>query len=144
MSVAGAGKEIITSHLLVAQSKRLLLRNVENKLARGRGSASLMNADEIQKLGLLVDQLAADAHRAQGNYRRAVLKWGSGDTSDFWVVAYSSLASAAAGLVTKLKESARDLPATDRYEASTDVEALELLIDRWTAAMRASMSAAVA
>ena len=141
MSLAGAGKEIITSHLLVAQSKRLLLRNVENKLARGRGSASLMNAE---KLGLLVDQRAADAHRAQGNYRRAVLKWGSGDTSDFWVVAYSSLASAAAGLVTKLKESARDLPATDRYEASTDVEALELLIDRWTAAMRESMSAAVA
>jgi hypothetical protein len=104
-----AGKAIVSSRLLVLQSKRMLLASTENCLVK-RSPAQLN-----ERAG----RLRAQTETAQHAYRAALLKWGSRDTSDYWLVAYSRLIEKGAPLITKLRNTAQELPATDRLQVAT-------------------------
>lgn len=126
MIARGTADNIIRSRQLVLQSKMLLLKSAERQAA---------DADTLEVLQTEVDR----THRA---YRAAVLTYGTPDTEGYWVVAYSRLIETASALVGRLHQA--ELPPGERAAAEGDVETLQYLIDRWTDAMRASMSVAVA
>lgn len=126
MIARGTANNIIRSRQLVLQSKMLVLRSAQRQAA---------DADMLEVLQTEVD-------RTQRAYRTAVLTYGAPDTDGYWVVAYSRLIETASALLAKLHGT--ELPAGDRAAADGDVETLQYLIDRWTDAMRASMSTAVA
>lgn len=127
-------RTVIASRLLVLQSKRLMLSTLQGRIDRREVGAA---PDRLE-------MLAEEARDAEGQYRSCVLKFGAPDSHDFWLVVYSQLIGVGSGLATKLRSGATELPAEERYEVSTEVEALEGMIEDWTAAMQATMTHAVA
>lgn len=91
-----------------------------------------------------VGQLRVDADKAQHSYRTTMLLWGSPESDDYWLVAYSKLIEMGHTLVGKLRHATSELPVAERYSVSADVENLEAIIEDWTKRMRDSMIAAVA
>jgi hypothetical protein len=63
---------------------------------------------------------------------------------DFWTIAYGRLIEMGQALSAKLRSSVYSLPVAERYRVSADVEMLEEIVDRWTAAMRTAMVESVA
>jgi hypothetical protein len=129
-----AGRAIVSSKLLVLQSKRLLLASTENCLVKP-GSEELR-----QRAG----HLRTQTDDAQHAYRSALLKWGSTETSDYWLVAYTKLIEKGSALIAKLRSAAQELPPTDRVQMAVEVAVLEDAIERWRREMRTSMAAASA
>jgi hypothetical protein len=126
------GEAIVTSRLLVLQSKRLLLTSTET---------CLIQQDEAQ-LRERSGRLRAQTETAQHEYRTALLRWGSPATPDYWVVAYTKLTEVGTTLLTKLRSVPRGLPSAERFEVATDVEMLEDVVDKWRQEIRTSMTAA--
>ena len=120
------------SRLLILQSKRLLLHSLERR-AGEVGMESLQGR---------VERMRLDASQAQHDYRAAVLRLGSPQHKDYWVIAYSRLIEMGQVLTGKLRAAALDLSPAERYEISADVEMLETVVDGWTESMRRSMTAA--
>jgi hypothetical protein len=81
---------------------------------------------------------------AQHAYRAALLKWGSTETSDYWLVAYTKLIEKGNTLIAKLRSAAQELPPTDRVQMAVEVAVLEDAVERWREQIRASMAAASA
>lgn len=129
-----AAQDIIQSRLLILQSKRLMLSSQERRLVDHDTEAG---RERVQRL-------RAQTETAQHRYRMAILGWGSPDTADYWVMAYSRLIGMASALVSKLRDATIDLPAAERYEVASDVEMLEIILEKWTELMRSSMAGAVA
>jgi hypothetical protein len=125
---------IVTSRLLILQSKRLMLTGAQRRL--GEAGAELLRSR--------VERLLEETAQAQHAYRVAVLLWGTPQHAEYWLVVYSRLIETANALTTRLRNAAPQLPPDDRFEISTDVELLEGIIDGWTESMRASMVAAIA
>jgi hypothetical protein len=128
------GEAIVTSRLLVLQSKRLLLTSTENCLVKS----------SPEQFHERAGRLRAQTDSAQHAYRAALLKWGSPETPDYWLVAYTKLIEKGTALITKLRSATQELPATDRLQMATDVEVLENAVERWRQEMRASVTAASA
>jgi hypothetical protein len=128
------GEAIVTSRLLVLQSKRLLLASTENCLVKP-------GPEELRERA---GQLRTQTDNAQHAYRAALLKWGSPETSDYWLVAYTRLIEKGTALINKLRGAAEELPPTDRLQLATEVEVLEDAVLRWREEVRASMAAATA
>ena len=128
-------RQVISSRLLVLQSKRLMLSSLERRM----GSNS--NLDSLRQRA---ERLRDEIERGQHAYRTAVLKFGSPDSHDYWMVAYSRLIEMGNQLSARLARTAGSLPPAQRYEVASDVEALELIVRSWSEAMRAAMSRAVA
>jgi hypothetical protein len=126
------GEAIVTSRLLVLQSKRLLLTSTETCLVH-QGD---------QQLHDRAGRLRSQTESAQHAYRAALLKWGSTQTPEYWVVAYTKLIDLGSALITKLRSVPRGLSPAERLEVATDVEMLEDAVDKWREQMRASMAAA--
>lgn len=126
---------LISSRLHILQSRRLILSSVRRLVPKPSGSAAHFER---------VDQLRRQADSAQHDYQNAVLRLGSPDSHDYWVVAYSRLIASASALVSKLQNEAVDLPPAERFAAAGEVAALEKLIQGWTDSMRKSMVEAVA
>ena len=125
---------IVSSKLLVLQSKRLLLTNaaVRRRLAGGQMS----EAD--------VARLEGAVQHALELYNRAVLTWASALTPQYRLVAYNSLIAKAERLRASLENPPEELPAADRREVLADLGALQRIIDGWRDIARASMGEAVA
>ena len=125
---------LIASRLLVLQSKRLMLTSLQRRL----------NSTDAASLQERVDALRVQTAGALHMYRETMLRLGSPDNSDFWLVVYGRMIEVANGLTVKLRSSAVTLPPRERYEVSTDIEMLEEIVHRWTESMRASMATATA
>ncbi|HVH62454.1 MAG TPA: hypothetical protein VNA65_02525 [Candidatus Dormibacteraeota bacterium] len=133
--VHDANRHTITSRLLILQSKRLMLNSVHRRL--------ISLPSEPQVLALL-DYFRAETQRAQHAYHSTVLKFGSPEDSDFWVIAYSRLVTRGGNLIAKLQRAAPSLPPAAQAEVANDVVALEKIVEGWTESMRRSMVRAVA
>ena len=127
-------RQLITSRLLVLQSKRLMLRSLERRLRRS-------NHHSIrERLGTL----RADVEHANHAYLTGVLDYGSPADPAYWLVAYGRLIEKGNGLTAALRKAVAELPPAERYEASSDVEMLEFLIGGWNESLRRAMAEAVA
>ena len=126
-------RDIITSRLLVLQSKRLILRCQRRRLDATK-----------EALRLEVEQLSLEAEDAQHRYRASMLAWGSPEFHDYWLIAYARLIEMGSVLTTRLREATTQLPLSERYQVSADVEMLEGIVDNWTESLRDEMAAAVA
>jgi hypothetical protein len=129
-----AGEAIVSSRLLVLQSKRLLLASTENCLVKP-------GPEELnERAGLLRTQTES----AQHAYNAALLRYGSPERPDYWVVAYTRLIEKGNALITKLKSGAQSLPQSERHQLASELEVLEDAVGQWREEMRASMAAATA
>jgi len=126
--------KIITSRMLILQSKRLLLVSLRRRLA----------ATGVAALKKRVDGLQAEASLAQHQYRDAILNWASPEDADYWVVAYSRLIEMGNVLSGKLRDAAVVLPLQERDEVSADIEMLDEILQSWTESRRESMGVTVA
>ena len=122
--------KIITSRMLILQSKRLLLVSLRRRLA----------ATGVGALKKRVDGLQAEAALAQHQYRDAILNWASPEDADYWVVAYSRLIEMGNVLTGKLRDASVVLPLEERGEVSADIEMLEEIVQSWTESRRESMA----
>lgn len=125
---------LINSRLLVLQSKRLLLSSAQRRL----------DDTGMDSMRQRVDTLRHEADMAQHVYRSTVLAVGSPENLDYWIVAYSKLIEMGNTLATKLRSAVVDLPLSERYQASADVEMLEEIVNRWQESMRHEMAKSVA
>jgi hypothetical protein len=129
-----AAREVIQSRLLILQSKRLMLNSLVRRLEE-TGLDSLRQRVEVLRL---------EAEMAQHEYRSSVLTYGSPEMIDYWIVAYSRLIEMGNTLATRLRDAVTDLPLSERYQASADVEMLEGIVERWQESMRLAMAKSVA
>jgi hypothetical protein len=120
---------LIGSRLMILQSKRLMLNSASRRL----------ETSHLDSMRERVDHLRAETEQAQHAYRRTMLDFGSPERAEYWLVAYGRLIDAGSALVRKLRRAAHDLPVEERYQVSTDVEALEGIIEQWSDSMRSSM-----
>jgi hypothetical protein len=127
-------RTLVAGRLLVLQSKRLLLKSSERR----------MHDSSYEALRGRVDRLRMETALAQYNYRQSMLRYGTPEMHDYWPTAYSRLIEMGVLLSDRLRDAADDLPAAERYEASTDVEMLESMVSRWSQSMREAMAASVA
>jgi len=123
--------DLITARLLILQSKRLMLSSALRRAADGRRDAP----------GNRVRRLRDETERAQSRYEDAVLKWGSPESSNYWLIAYGRLIHMGNGLTQKLRSASAALPLSERVQVSADVEMLEDIVADWTASMRTTMVA---
>ncbi len=115
------GDSIVTSRLLIVQSKRLMLGSLERRF-RLHGEDSVGKRREC---------IRDEAARANLTYRSAVLNWGLATSHEFRLVAYSSLTSLAEALVLELRETLTGHTPRVQVELATEVEVLEDLIEQW-------------
>jgi hypothetical protein len=108
---------IITSRLLVLQSKRLMLHSAQRRLDQRR-----------------VEELRAQAESAQHAYRKAMFSYGSPRDHDYWVIAYGRLIEMGRVLTLKLRE------AGNSDQVSPDLEMLEGMVTQWGRSMRIAMA----
>src|SRR5437762_14124515 len=87
-SQSSIADSLISSRLLVLQSKRLILASLQRRLQR-RALDSLR--DRLRSL-------RGEAANAQERYSASVLRWGSPEGPDYWPVGYSRLDDAADGV----------------------------------------------
>lgn len=120
---------VITSRLLVLQTKRLLLSSTQRRL-------SVAPSDERRRR---CERLREETSRAQYEYHSAVLRLGSPEHHDFWLIAYGRLISTGGALVQQLRSTAASLPTAERHAAEADAEGMEMLVNQWTHSMRKSM-----
>jgi hypothetical protein len=128
---SSVGEAIVTSRLLLLQSNRLLLSSTEN---------CLVNAKQ-EELDGRAERLRGRTESAQHAYRAALLRWGSPETPDYWLVTYSKLIEMGSTLINKLSTTAASVTPADRVEVATDVEMLEDAVHHWRDEVRASMAA---
>ena len=124
-------ESLISSRLLMLQSKRLILASLERRFRN----------DPVESLRALIDHTRQETINAHERYCLVLLRWGSPDTPHYWPVAYGRLVDTADRLSDKLRGVAGELPYPDRYQAATDVEMLETLADRWRQSIRTSITA---
>ena len=125
-------RRLISSHLLVLESKRLLLASNQRRLREGQ-----------PRLSGRVAKLTLEASEAQHRYRTTVLKWGPEASSQYWPVAYSRLIEVGEVLAGQLRGATPIMrAAADRYAMATEVEALEGFIQRWRSTLQKSMAEA--
>lgn len=131
---AETARAIVSSRLLILQTKRLLLNSSQRRF----------DALGLDTLRQRVERLRLETDLAQHAYRATMLAYGSPAHADYWLVAYARLIEMGRALTSKLRDSAMSLAPAERYQASADVEMLETLIERWTEEMHRSMAEAVA
>src|SRR5579872_1955433 len=103
----GVSDRIVSSKLLVLQSKRLLLTNASVKCQFSGG----------EKAEAEVARLEGAVQSALERYNDAVLTWASAMTPQYRLVAYNSLIGKAERLRRSLENPPGELPAADRREA---------------------------
>jgi len=132
-ALRGVSDMIVSSKLLVLQSKRLLLTNASVKRRMSGGEKSEAEA-----------RLEGAVQSALERYNSAVLTWSSAMTPQYRLVAYNSLIGKAERLRAALANPPGELSADDRREVLADLRALQHIIDGWRDIARSSMAEAVA
>ena len=121
---------ILTSRLLVLQSRRLLLASAETDLV-------VNVTDEARSA---VQRHKGEVQRAQRLYNEAVLRWGEPVSPQYRLVAYTSLVAKAERLTVVLRGAASNFPHADRTELLADVESLRTIIASWNEVLRDAMA----
>jgi len=130
-SQSSIADSLISSRLLVLQSKRLILASLERRLQR-RALDSLRDR---------VRSLREETANAQERYSASILRWGSPEVPEYWPVAYSRLVETADRLYTKMRRAVVEMPPAERYQLAAEVEMLEVLVEGWRKSIRASVTA---
>jgi hypothetical protein len=112
---------IVSSRLLIVQSKRLMLSSVERRLRLKGGDSMRRRADRIR------DE-TEEAHRT---YQSAVLTWGRARSHEFRLVAYSSLANLGDDLVLRMRDTIPHQTPGEQFTMTAEVEMLENVIEHW-------------
>lgn len=128
------GDLIVTSRLLVLQTRRLLLAASQRKLL----------VTDAGHLRSEVARLKEAAAKAYEEYRKAVLAWAPPETAQFSMMAYATMIDGLEELAEKLHTSAQELPMQDRIELQADLVRLDEIIGRWRTSMLSSMGDPVA
>jgi hypothetical protein len=129
-----SSRDIVTTRFLILQSKRLMLTLVQRRLDES-GLDSLRRRVEI---------LRAETDIAQHAYQATMLEYGSPDQIEYWTIAYGRLIEMGSMLANRLRDAVIDLPLSERYQASADVEMLEDIVEHWQESMRSAMAKSVA
>jgi len=129
-----AAQEIIASRFLIVQAKRLLLSSAYRRHHLENGSTPRD----------VIERLESELDRADRRYRMAVLEHASPESADYWIIVYARLLEVGEDLTEKMRTASVELPPGARFEVSTDIEALQLILERWNASMKKSMAQAVA
>ena len=124
-------ESLISSRLLMLQSKRLILASLERRWRN----------QPLESMRARVDHSRQETRAAHDRYCHSLLTWGTSQTPHYWPVAYGRLVETADRLSSKLRGVAPDLPSSDRYQLATEVEMLEALVERWRQSIRASITA---
>jgi hypothetical protein len=124
------GDAVITSRLLILQSKRLLLSSIERRL----------RIASVESLRQHLELLVAECESAWTAYRASILRWGSPQNQEYWLVAYSGLIDRGNTLSDRLANASADMSPADRYRLAVEVEKLDDMVEHWTVSMRATMT----
>jgi hypothetical protein len=124
------GELIVTSRLLVMQSKRLMLASVERRSMKGGHNDMRVRAARLH----------AASDRAHHAYQSSVLAWSAPGSSEYRLAAYGRLVGLAENLSSELQHGLGDLPAGERFEVSTEVQMLEEFIQQWRKGLLTSVS----
>jgi len=130
-----AAQEIIASRFLIVQAKRLLLSSAYRRHLHVENRSTPRD---------VIARLEGELERADRRYRTAVLEHASPASADYWIIVYARLLEVGEDLTEKMRTAAVELPPGARFEVSTDIEALQLILERWNASMKRSMVDAVA
>lgn len=123
---------LVTSHLLIVQSKRLSLNSAQKRLA--------YSPDDEWKLRR-VARFESDVAKAETRYQSIVLRYGRPETThDYWMVAYSKLIATGSKLREKMNAMTSALPTVERLEVASDIGQLQLLVERWSNSRREAMT----
>jgi hypothetical protein len=125
---------IVTSKLLVLQSKRMLLTSAHGRHDRYGH----------EKTRIDVERLEHEVKHAHDRYTDAVLRWASPRTPQYQLVAYTSLIAKGERLLASLRRASEQLSPDDRGATMKEMRELEAIIAGWRSIARESMSAAVA
>ena len=125
---------IVSSRLLIVQSKRLMLSSVERRFRLNGGDSMRQRTERIR------DE-TAEAHRT---YRSAVLTWGQASSHEFRLVAYSSLANLGENLVLQMRDTIPGRSPGEQFSMAAEVEMLEDVIEQWRKKGRPQSSSVVA
>ena len=123
-------ESLISSRLLVLQSKRLMLASLERRLQKQALDSLVARADRLR------DETAS----AQEQYSSSMLRWGSPERPGYWPVAYARLVETADRLFTKMRRAVVDMPPAERFQLAAEVEMLEVLAEGWRQSIRTSMT----
>ena len=115
------GDSIVSSRLLIVQSKRLMLSSVERRFR-------LKGGDSMRKRAERFRDETAEAHRT---YRSAVLTWGQASSREFRLVAYSSLANLGDNLVLRMRDTIPHQTPGEQFTMAAEVGMLEDVIEQW-------------
>jgi len=126
-SQSSIADSLISSRLLVLQSKRLILASLERRLQR-RALDSLRDR---------VRSLREETANAQERYSASILRWGSPEGPEYW----PRLVETADRLYTKMRRAVVEMPPAERYQLAAEVEMLEVLVEGWRKSIRASVTA---
>jgi len=129
-----AGDQLVSSRLLILQSKRMLLTGAKRK----------MNASGSEQARADVGRYEAAVAQAHARYNETVLRWGSADTAQYRLIAYGSLIVKAERLRASLLVAGGPMSPADRRELISDVAVLNSIIANWRGLSRQSMLEAVA
>ena len=128
------GNRIISARLLILQSKRMLLVRALSNVRYRR----------LPEPNDKVVRLQSEVQSAVDTYRDCVLKFGSVDSSQYWLVAFASLVEAAEMLSGVLVEAASSLPQPDRADVAVDARRLDGIIEGWRELLRTTVTTEVA
>ena len=125
-------EHVLTSRLLILQSKRLLLSSAQRQATRYG----------TEQLRARVERLRNEADHARAAYQKSVLDFAPAHHPDYWPVAYGRLIELGHRLSDELRDASASVSLHDRFAMSTDVEALEHLVQDWRKSMRRKIAAA--
>jgi hypothetical protein len=128
------GETIVSAHLNMVQSKRMLLSSAERRHRLHGGKSLLARAEGLRD----------EADQAQRRYQSIVLHFAHPDSNQYRLVAYGNLIELADTLAAELRSSLDELPLSDRFEVATEVEMLENLIDIWRDEQRTTLTSGAA
>lgn len=120
-SGASARTAVARSHVLVRDSKRLLLFIAEHRL---RNTRSADDSRRVDRLRREVDWAEALCRKASAGTRRTI-----GSTQ--LLINYVRLIATATAAVDRLSRVAPSLPSERRYDTAVEVQMLDELIEQW-------------
>src|SRR3981081_984975 len=115
------GDSIVSSRLMIVQSKRLMLSSVERRCRLKGGDSMRRRAARIRD----------ETEEAQRTYQSAVLTWGRASSHEFRLVAYSSLANLGDDLVLRMRDTIPHQTPGEQFTITAEVEMLEDVIEHW-------------
>ena len=140
------GDAVITSRLLILQSKRLLLSSLERRLRIASVESLRQHLERrlriasVESLRQHLERVVAECESAWTAYRASILRWGSPQNQEYWLVADSGLIDRGNTLSDRLANASADMSPADRYQLAVEVEKLDDMVEHWTDSMRAAMT----